>query len=348
VNNERVPHAAMKAEYLRRGPCLTEVIYQGRVGETGINHRTGVSLFRSDDLVRGTYRIRMDVTKPADFSRFVIFQIGADTYSSTGEQKMAIGNESGLIKEWKTQWGGNVYRTEPHECEGESVWASLHEAVRRPEAKPGAWANRGIVIRDWEARLGGKVARPWMAERGLDLNKRTSSSTLDIVPPPDVTRLVEGDFVEATIEHIIVPQFAEDYYGPNRELRAALEKDENTWRMMHREATGNERKVEMKTGTLERIFPDVRVSTEDDIAEMVVTGGHSHVAFTFQDLTSPSGYAVSIDGVPVDQAVHGKDFWQTDYDPASKTWSQTVNLPFPVPKSRTIRFAPIQEGKADD
>ena len=324
------------------------MIYQGRVGETGINHRAGVSISRSDDLIRGTYRIRMDVTKPVDFSRFVIFQIGADTYSSTGEQKMAIGNESGLVEEWKTQWGGNVYRTVPREFKGRINWASLHEAVRRDEEKPGAWANRGIVIRDWKAKLGGKPANPWMAERGLDVNKWNTSSTLDIVPPPGVTKLELGDFVEATIEHIIVPQFAKDYYGPNLELRAALAKGANTWRMIHREATGNDRKIEMKTGKLERTFPDIRITTENNIAELAVAGGHAYVPFTFQNLSSPSEFVLTVDGVAVDQGIHGKDFWQTDYNPANKTWSQTFTLPLPESKSRTIRFAPIQEGKSKD
>jgi hypothetical protein len=45
-----------------------------------------------------------------------------------------------------------------------------------------------------------------------------------------------GDFVEATIEHIIVPQFAEGYYGPNEALRAALSRNEDTWQMILWEA----------------------------------------------------------------------------------------------------------------
>ena len=91
ANGIRVPHRSVKTAYHRQGPCLTEVTYAGRAGE-GLNHRVTVSLGRSDDLVRGTYRIRLDVEKAVDFSRLVLFQIGADTYSSTGERKMAIGD----------------------------------------------------------------------------------------------------------------------------------------------------------------------------------------------------------------------------------------------------------------
>jgi hypothetical protein len=90
---QRVPHARMRTAYQRYGPCLTEVTYAGRIGD-GLEHSATVSLARTDDLVRGVYRLRLDVTRATDFSRFVIFQIGADTYSYTGERKMALGNEA--------------------------------------------------------------------------------------------------------------------------------------------------------------------------------------------------------------------------------------------------------------
>jgi hypothetical protein len=34
-----------------------------------------------------------------------------------------------------------------------------------------------------------------------------------------------------------------------------------------------------------------------------------------------------VDGKTLDQSVHGNDFWQTDYDAGTKTWSQTYNVP---------------------
>ena len=341
----RVPQARMRTAYERYGPCLTEVTYAGRIGD-GIERSATVSLARSDDIVRGTYRLRLDVKKPVDFSRFVIFQIGADSYSYTGERKMALGNETGLIREWPTRWGGDSYRTEPLECTGRVPWISLHEAVSRAgkeagtpgqQGASGAWANRGIVIRSWQAQLGGKPAVPWFAERGVKA-RGEDTSTADILPPPDVTRLESGDFVQATIEHVIVPQYAADYYGPNEALRRALAGGENTWRMIHREAVGNDRRVEIKTGALESLHPAVCVRTAIDAAEFTLTGGLGYVPITFAGLTSPCSYALSIDNQPVNQAVHGNDFWQTDYDPAAKRWSQTYNIPVGGDTPHTIRL----------
>jgi Concanavalin A-like lectin/glucanases superfamily len=335
---ERVPHSSMRAIHHRPGPCLTEVTYTGNIGD-GIRHSTTVSLARTDDIVLGAYQIRMDVTKPMDFSRFVVFQIGADTYNSSRERRMAIGNETGLSREWNTQWGGNAYRTQPLEATGRIPWASLHDGEFVANETNGPPANRGIVIRSWKARLGGKPAAPWMAERGLT-RFQNDSSTLDIVPPPGITRLEPGDFIEATVEHIVMPKFAKDYYGPSAALRTALTKDENTWRMIHREAVGGDRKVTMKTGTLVRLRPDVRVKAENGRASLDLTGGNNHVPVTFTGLSSPRNFQLTVGDAPLDQSIHGNDFWQTDYDPATRTWSRTYNIPPGGQELRRISLAP--------
>ena len=334
---KRIAHTDVRTTHHRVGPCLTEVTYAARSGE-GLAHPATVSLARSDDLVRGTYRLRLDVLKRTDFARFVIFQIGADTYSYTAERKIAFGDETGLRTERDAQWGGNRSRGEPLEATGRIPWVSLHEAVPPKADETGAWANRGLVIRAWKARLGGREASPWIAERGLTLHRR-DTSTLDLVPPPDVTRLEPGDFVEATIEHIVMPQFARDYYGPNTALRAALTANENTWRMIHREAVGNDRRVGIKTGRLLRTHPAIAVEAVEGEAAFALTGGLGFVPVTFSGLSSPRGHRLFVDERPVEQSVHGADFWQTDFDPATRTWSRTYNLPITDTQAHIVRFA---------
>ncbi|MGJ8642040.1 MAG: LamG domain-containing protein [Luteolibacter sp.] len=325
-SGKRTAHSAMQTAYLKHGPCLSEVVFSGRLGE-GARHTSTVSLARTDDIVRGVYRLRMDVDKAMDFSRFVIFQVGSDTYNFTQEKKMAVGNAEGLKKEWNTTWGGNTYRTEPIELGGTAPWVSLHEGSHFGNHKlMGAWANRGIVVRSWKARIGGKDASAWMAEHGV---KRGSNdtSTADFVPPPGVTRLEAGDYIEATFEHIVMPQAAEEYYGPNEALRAALAKDGNTWRMIQREAVGKHLEVNVSLGTLERTHPDVRVAATAAGAELTIKGGLAYLPVTFTGLPASTGYELLVDGKPLDQSVHGNDFWQTDFDPVTKTWSRTYNLP---------------------
>ena len=123
-------------------------------------------------------------------------------------------------------------------------------------------------------------------------------------------------------------------------LRTALTKDENTWRMIHREAVGNDYTVTMKAGTLERLHPDVRVRTEKDAAAFDLTGGIGCVPVTFTGLASPRNSMLTVDGAPCNQSVHGNDFWQTDYDPVTRTWSRTYNLPPGDKKVHCIGLVP--------
>ena len=337
TDGQRVPHSAMRTDYQKHGPCLTEVTYEGKLGD-GIKHSATVSLGRTDDLVRGTYRIRLDVEKATEFSRFVIFQVGCDTYNYNSEQEFAVGNRAGLTKEWPAQWGGNVYRNTPLPFTGDSPWASLHEAKPNKKNK-GAIANRGFILRSWKAQIGGKEVTPFIAERGHTLGAR-DSSTLDLLLPKEITRLEPDDFIEATIEHVIIPQFSKDYYGPNVALREALSKNENTWKMVHRESVGNARKVQIKTGKLLRHFPDVRIAVEEDVAEFTLHGGLGYVPLTFTGLSGPRHFSLTVDGKKIDQSVHGKDFWQTNFDPTSKTWSQTYNLPLLTQSPKNVRISP--------
>jgi hypothetical protein len=142
-----------------------------------------------------------------------------------------------------------------------------------------------------------------------------------------VTRLEPGDFVEATFEHLVMPLTADAYYGPNEPLRAALRENANSWEMVHREAAGNDRRVAVTRGTLARAYPDVRVKVDEGTAEFTLHGGLGYVPLTFTGLASHRLGKLLIGGEPVDQSVHGGDFWQTDYDADSGTWSQTLTVP---------------------
>ena len=340
----RVPPRSMKAIHHRTGPCLTEVTYQGFLG-SGIEHATTVSINRSDDLVRATYRLHMKVNKDTDFSRLALFQVGSDSYNTTREKKFAVGNDDLLSKEWATTWGGNSYRTDPIELVGTNPWVSLHEGtiIRQEGKEPGA--NRGFVIRNWKAKLGGKEAQPWIRERGIDLHRR-ESSIVDLLPPPSVTRLQAGDYLEATIEHLVIPKGKKDYYGPNKELQKALAQSGNTWRMVAREAKENTRDLEIEKGTLTHKFPDVRITTKDNRAAFKLSNGLGFVPVTFTDLSSYKGYQLRINGKVWHQTANKKDYWQSDYDSKTKTWSRTYNLPFAPEASTQVEFGPAEATKA--
>jgi len=346
-------NSRMRTAYRQHGPNLTEVTYAGRSADGKIDLRMTVSLFRSDDIVRGVYRFRYDVLQPVDFSRLVLFQCGGDDYSYTGERSFARGNEDGLVEEWDTEWGGNVYRRPPVPCDGRIPWFSMHRAVSRDSSKYGAWANRGIVIRDWDARLGGRPALPHAAEFGARV-RGVDTSLIDIVAPPDVKRLETGDYVEATVVHIVMPQAAAEYYGPNENLRAALARDEDTWKMIYREAIGNGLDLHVARGRLARKYPPLVEVDGEEVADFTVAGGLGYVPITLGGLSRHNGRqlyrVVAGRHELVDQSVHGNDFWQTDYDHATEKWRRTytVLLDTPGDARRETRFVFVDGCTASD
>ena len=100
----------------------------------------------------------------------------------------------------------------------------------------------------------------------------------------------------------------------------------DTWRTIQREARGNDRQVELSTGTLHQLYPAITIATVADKAAGTLRGGLGYLAITFAGLTSPHGHRLTLDGMPLDQSVHGADFWQTDFDPVTGHWSVTYNV----------------------
>jgi hypothetical protein len=343
-NGEKQANSRMKTMIQRSGPNLTEVTYAGTSFDQKIDLEYTVSLYRTDDITRGIYRFRYDIRDKVEFGKLVLFQCGSYDYSYTGERKFAYGNEAGMVKEWETHWGEFVYRTDRMELTGEIPWVSMHEAVKRG-SDFGAWANRGLVVRHWNAKLGGQKTSPWIAEIGAPV-RGEDTSLVDLLPPSGVTVLLPGDYLEAEIEHVIVPQFTADYYGPNDNLHQALATGENTWKMIYREAVGNHLDVKVaRGGKLIRSYP-IHIRSQGGEVVFSVSGGLGYVPVTISGLRDYRSfkmeYKVGGNWTEVDQSYHGNDYWQADYDPVTQSWELTYSLPLDSPQdqrqTRTFRL----------
>ena len=333
----------VKAHYEAHGPNLTRVTYAGVSADGCIASRVTVSTPRCDDINRAFHRFRYDVLKATPFQRLAFYQLGSDHYLWFQFRKMARGNAQGLVEEWTPKLGGKRYHRTGIPCEGDAPWFSLHETVSK-DTKGGAWANRGLVVRSWKARLGGRdVPTPFASVYGTVVGAK--SAGLELSPPPGVKELLPGDFVEAEVELVVMPMKADDYYGPNAGLRAALTAGGNTWKPIHREAAGNHLTLAAQKGVVRDRYPVVVQVDDEQRAELTVTGGIGYVPVTFTGLADCRGYELSrwADGrwVAVDQSAHGNDFWQTDHDPVTDTWRITYNVSLDTPddERRTVRFA---------
>lgn len=323
--NQKQYLSGVRTAYLSQGPNLTRVVYGGHTPDAALRASIEVSTPRCDDINRAYHRIRYDVDAPLTFSRLALYQLGADGYNDHQFTRIARGNLDGLLEEWETPRGGKRYLREAAAASGRAPWVALLGGMRSPALTKGAWADRAMVVRHWKARLGGQeVPEPHFGFYGTENGPH--SANVELVPPPGLTQLLPGDFVEAEIELLILPQAAADYYGPNAGLRTALEDHAGTWQAVHRLARGNDLQVESVTaGTLIRSLP-LRVVTADGAhAECAVRGGVGYVPVQFTGLRAPHGHTLWLNDKRVDQSVHGNDFWQVDRD-ADGTYTLTYNV----------------------
>ncbi len=343
-NSRKQKLTRMRTLYNSCGPNLTDVTYSGITADGNIAAYINVSSPRCDDITRAYHHIRYDVLKRTPFNRLAFYQLGADNYNDHQFNKMAIGNLNGLVEEWSPDKGGSKYHRAGIACEGDVVWFSLHEGFDHRNSG-GAWANRGIVIRSWKARLGGKdIQSPSASVYGtID---QVLSNNVEISPPAGLKELLPGDFVDARIELVVLPVAAEDYYGPNENLVRSLNREQNTWKPVYRQAVGNNLGLNVISGRLLQSYPIKVEVAKAQIAELDIKGGVGYVPITFSGLDEFREYellqVVNDKQIKIDQSVYGNDYWQSDYDGVSKKWRITYNILLDtkddVPQARRFMF----------
>ena len=328
-----------RTDYRAYGPCLTDVRFEEETAGGEIVSRMGVFLSRSDDYLRVLHHLRYDVRRPVQWQRLAFFQLGADHYNETPARRVALGDAAGLREEWQPARGKEAYHRRGVALTGAQPWISIHDVERAAVGNGGTAASRGLIVRSWNAVLGGKPCPlPYASFYAPDRGQKDFRTFIELSPPPEISALQPGDFVEADVELVIFPGDARAYYGSNATFRAALEADADTWRLVWREAAGNALEVTMRKGTLTRSVPLAVAVGRRQEAELILTGGLGYVPLTFTGLKDYHGYELLVDGRPLNQAVQGNDFWQTDYDPAHQTWSLTYNLLRESPRACRIEF----------
>ena len=352
----------MRTAYHAQCPNLTRVTYAGTTADGNIDAAITVSTPRCDDINRAFHRFRYDVRKPTPFTRMAFYQVGADRYNPHQFDTLARGNEKGLIEQWRPPRGEKPNRRNWHmpgrygrtgiACPGRIPWFSLHDAISKDTAG-GAWANRGLVIRTWKARLGGKdVPAPTAAV--FQTFNGPPSNALELTAPPGIEKLLPGDFVECELELLVIPMKASDYYGPNENLRKSLQTTANTWKPVFRQAVGNDLKISAGRGEVLHTYPIVVAVDAKQSAEVTVTGGLGYVPITFTGLKDYRGYRLTrreagAKGDSRGQALvlrspQGEGgcppYWQMEHDPGTNTWGRTYNVSLDTPgdERRAVTF----------
>ena len=318
---------ATRCDYHAYGPCLTDVRYVEETSGGEIASRVQVSIARSDDYVRAFHHLRYDVRQPVKWRRLAFYQLGADHYNDTPARNVAIGSLTGLAEEWQSMRAKEVYERRGVALAGEQPWISIHGIDRAAVIQGGAVASRGLIVRSWKAVLGGKPCpQPHASFLATEYGKGNFRTVVELSPPPDLPALQRGDFVEADVELIVFPADPKAYYGPNTTFRKALEADADTWRLVQREAVGNALQATRRAGKVTCNYPLALIADAKGRAACNLTGGLGYVPVTINGLKDYRGFELLVDGKPLNQAVQGNDFWQTDYDASAGRWRLTYNL----------------------
>jgi hypothetical protein len=313
------PMKATRTDYRSHGPCLTDVGYREETSNGEIAACMDVSLPEANDHLRTFLRFRYDVRKPIRWQRLAFFQLGADFYNDVPARRVAIGNLTGLGEEWEPRRAKDEYDRQAVPLSGVGAWVSVHGVERGVLQKGQATASRGFIVRSWRAVLGGKAAAPHLSTYCTEWGTNNHRTAIELVPPPGITELQPGDFVEAELELVVFAADAAAYYGPDAALRDLLTRDADTWRPVHREAAGNALQPQEQRGTIEKRYPLVVAVDDQQRARVSLQGGLGHLPVTFIGLTRPQGHRLLVNGKPAEH-------WQTDWNSATQRWQVTYNV----------------------
>jgi hypothetical protein len=329
---KKLLHKEMKTAYLAHGPCLTEVLYDGKYGAAGeVDIAAKVQTLRTDDYKRTFLTFRYTFNETVDAQKGWLFKMGR-THAAIVPQ-VAYGNAAGLVYNESvpsTLIKDSVY-LDRVELEGEAPWWVGFPGGRLSGNRNWGTGSRAWVIRSYQASFGGQVyTRPSVTAPVLRTGKDGISLDLHLSPPAGITQYLPGDTVEMEIEWMNFHREADDYYGPNEHYRQHLTEHPRSWRTIYREAAGNDLKVQVEGGKVLHRYPLI-IEAEAPVVRLELEGGVGAVPVRFEGLESPLGFRLYqiIDGVAqaFEPAVHGNDYWQTDYHAKSGTYRITFNLP---------------------
>lgn len=339
--SEKHYFSEMKTAYIAHGPCLTDVRYDGSYGKDRVaDVAANVSTLRTDDYARTFFNMEYHFNQTLDAQAGWLFKMGRSARAVA--PVIAYGNAAGLIESKKVPSGlsvGDLF-VNNLTLEGEGPWWIGFPGGYPIRDQKWGTGSRALIIRSYEATLSGKThSNPTISMPVLKI-REDGQANLDLLlhAPSEVAEYKEGDHVKMDLQWITLPRHAEDYYGPNEAFHAHLEGNPESWKTIHREVVGNDLKVEVSGGTLLNNYPIIINADKPEIT-VEIKGGRGFVPIRFEGLATAKGHTLYqiIDGeeIPLDQSVHGNDFWQTDFDATTQTYKLTFNLPIDGLKQST-------------
>lgn len=331
-SNTRIYQSQVKTQFKKYGPNLSETAISMYSSDNKLKLDYTFYLNRSDDFLRVFYKVKLQALQNTSFSRFDFFQLGSDAYNFRKAQSVVYGNDATWLGYFTpTNAGSNSYTSAAIPLTGSNPWIWSGDGTPLyPQGGIEIPTNNGIIIRSYQALLGGQVANtPYFRERSSSHWQSLKPTQYCLVPPPNVTSFMQGDYVEMLIEAVCLPKQTTDYYGPNAKFAQALTQYGNTWELLFREVAGNKIVASSSTNTINTEYP-LTVNTSNNTGAVVITGGIGYVPLVFKGLTNVTDPKLwrkkTNTWEVVNQANYGKDFWQTEYDAQTGLFDLIYNV----------------------
>ncbi|MEI7948279.1 MAG: hypothetical protein WCJ02_16370, partial [bacterium] len=290
---------------------------------------------RTDDYARTFQRFRYTFNVPVANTNISFYRQGKTGQYAT--PKVAYGNRDGLLAEQDVPLGlktGHCF-IDRLPLEGKGPWWVAFPGAKHTNGRDWGTGYRAFVIRSYKATINGKIYTQPTVSFPVSVpvhgpKNEISNVDLLLVPPREVTAFKPGDVIELDAEWITLPRVADDYYGPNETFRKHIAENPTSWKTTYREAVGNDLQVTARGGKVLNRYP-ILIHAHAPTIDLSIKGGVGFVPIRFEGLTSIKDAALFeiVDGkeIKLNQAVHGNDFWQTDYDEGTCTYTLTYNLP---------------------
>ncbi|MHC4401393.1 MAG: hypothetical protein ACYTG0_17115 [Planctomycetota bacterium] len=333
AEGNKLAFTEMKTAYLAHGPCLTEVRYNGCYGpKREVDVTATVRTLRTDDYARTFHTLSYDFRRQLFAEPGWLFKMGRTGRLVTPQ--IAYGNGTGLIAEHSVPRNlkPDQLFVDKVTLPGEGPWFVAFPGANHTAGKDWGTGSRALVIRSYRALLDGKTYNNPTISMPVHKVQKDGRCDLDLllVPPKGVAEFKPGDTVEMDLEWITLPRVADDYYGPNEAFRTHLAANPRSWKTVYREAQGNDLNVTVDGGVATHTYPIIIRASQPEVT-VDIRGGVGAVPIRFDGLETASGYVLyqDVDGrlVPLDQSVHGNDYWQTVYDAGFNTYQMSFNLP---------------------
>ncbi len=184
---------------------------------------------------------------------------------------------------------------------------------------------RALVIRNYHASFK-NVEYNAPSIKFIGLKKwpvgNKANLSLELTVPKGIDLFLAGDSVTFDVEIVTLPKKS-DYYGSNEIFRNHLLQCPDSWKLIYREAKGNDLCIEVIGGNLKNKYPIIiHVTNEYEVQVNIKKGGVGAIPIQFEALPTKD-YALK--QVKKSGVERYNDFWQTEFD-EKNLFTMTFNI----------------------